>query len=173
VPQSGLRIGSRQMASTREAPQLLEPSNLLEPLDLTEQQLDFVYPLTRPRTDENSQKGFGRTTAGAPVLRASESQRRSPLKSLLIVAGAVACFGAGTMFPQLHSLTRGDLKSGSIIGSASQPSSPIAAGATKSHEGPALNTTAGAPAASSAEGGGSAVAQPAQAAPHAQPASAA
>jgi hypothetical protein len=161
------------MASTREAPQLLEPSNLLEPLDLTEQQLDFVYPLTRPRTDENSQKGFGRTTAGAPVLRASESQRRSPLKSLLIVAGAVACFGAGTMFPQLHSLTRGDLKSGSIIGSASQPSSPIAAGATKSHEGPALNTTAGAPAASSAEGGGSAVAQPAQAAPHAQPASAA
>jgi hypothetical protein len=159
------------MASIREPPQLLEPSNLLEPLDLTEQQLDFVYPLTRPQTDEN--KGFGRTTAGAPVLRASESERRSPLKSLLIVAGAVACFGAGTVFPQLHSLTRGDLGPGSIIGSTSQPSSPIAEGATKLEEGPALNTIAGARAASFDEGGASAVAQPGQAAPHAQPASAA
>jgi hypothetical protein len=191
------RVG--KMASTRDLPQLLEPSTLLEPLDLTEQRLDFVYPLTRPQKDEKSQKGFGRTTARPPALRASESQRRSPLKSLLMVAGAVACFGAGTVFPQLHSLTR-DLRPGSIMGSASQPSSPIAEVATKSDEAspveprsterisaepkstaatanesptsPALNATAAAPAASSAGGGGSAVAQPAQAAPHAQPASA-
>jgi hypothetical protein len=44
------------MASTRELPQLLEPSNLLEPLDLTEQQLHFVYPLTRPQKDEKLAK---------------------------------------------------------------------------------------------------------------------
>jgi hypothetical protein len=109
------------MASTREPPQLLEPSNLLEPLDLTKQRLDCVYPLNRPQKDENSQRGFARTTAGAPVLRASKSQRRSPLKSVLIVAGAVACFGAGTVFPQLHSLTRGDLGPESTVESASQP----------------------------------------------------
>jgi hypothetical protein len=189
------------MASTREIPQLLEPSNLLEPLDVTEQQLDFVYPLTRPQKDEDSQKGFARTSASAPVLRMSESRRRSPLKSLLIVAGAVACFGAGTVFPQLHSLTRGDLGPGSIIGSASQPSPPIAGVATKLDEtspveprsterisaepkssaatsndspaSPALNATAAAPAGSPAEGGGSRGAQPARAAPHAQPAPAA
>jgi hypothetical protein len=135
------------------------------------------------------------------VLGANKSQRRSPLKSVLVVAGAVACFGAGTVFPQLHSLTRGDLGPEPIVGSASQSSSAIAEVATKSDEpspveprlkertsaepksaaarskgsaaSPALNATAAAPAASSAEGGGSAVAQPAQAAPHAQPASAA
>jgi hypothetical protein len=182
------------MASTREPPQLLEPSNLLEPLDLTEQQLDFVYPLTRSETDENSQKRFARTTtAGAPALRASESQRRSPLRSVLIVAGAVACFGAGTVFPQLHSLTRGDLGSESIVGNAGhQPSSPIARVATRSDEASpveprlieqasaepksaaatsndlALNAGAAAPAASSAEGGGSP-----EPAPDTQPASAA
>jgi hypothetical protein len=189
------------MASAREIPQLLEPSNLLEPLDLTEQRLDFVYPLTRPQKDENSQKRFARTSASAPVLRMSESRRRPRLKSLLIVAGAVACFGAGTLFPELHSLKRGDLEPGSIIGSASQPSPPIAEVATKldeaspteprsaerisaepksaaatskdSPKGPALNATAAAPAGSSAESGGSGVAQPAQAVPHAQPASAA
>jgi hypothetical protein len=189
------------MVSTREPPQMLEPSNLLEPLDLTEQQLDFVYPLTRPQKKENSQKGFARTTAGSPVLRAIESQRRSLLKSVLIVTGAIACFGAGTLLPQLHSFTRGDLGPESIVGSASKPSSPIAEVATKSDEArpveststeqtsaepksaavtsndspasPALNATAAASVPSSAEGGGSAVAQPAQAAPHAQPASAA
>jgi hypothetical protein len=187
------RVG--KMASTRDLPQLLEPSNLLEPLDLTEQRLDFVYPLTRPHKDETSQKGFGRTTARPPALRASESQRRSPLKSLLMVAGAVACFGAGTVFPQFHNLTQ-DLRPGSIVG-ASQPSSQIAEVATKSDEAspvepslterisgerksaaatsnesptsPARGATPAAPAASSAEG---AVAQPAQAVPHAQPASA-
>jgi hypothetical protein len=188
------------LASTGEPPQLLEPSNLLEPLDLTEQQLDFVYPLTRRQKDENSQKGFARTRASAPVLRMSESRRHSPLKSLLILAGAVACFGAGTVFPQLDSLTRGDLGPGSITGSASQPSSPIAEVVKKLDEAspveprsterisaepkpatatsndpptsPALNATAAAPAASSAEGGGSGVAQPAQAILRAQPASA-
>jgi hypothetical protein len=185
------------MASTRQSPQLLEPSNLLEPLDLTEQQLDFVYSSTRPQNDENSQKRFPATTANAPVLRASEGRRRSPLTSFLIVAGAVACFGAGTVLSQLYSLTRGDLGPGSIIGSASQPSSPIAEVATKLDEAspieprsterisaepksaavtsndsptsPALNATAAAPAASSAEGAGSGVARPAHAAPHAQP----
>jgi hypothetical protein len=186
------------MDSTRQAPQLLEPSNLLEPLDLTERQLDFAYPLTRPRKEENSRRGFARTTPGAPVLRASESQRRSPLKSVLMVAGALACFGAGTVLPQLHSFMRGDLGPESTVGSADQPSSPIAQAATKSDEtspvkpksteqtsaepmsaaarsndspaSHALNGTAAAPEASSAEGGGSAVAQPA---PPAQPASAA
>jgi hypothetical protein len=154
------------MASTRELPQLLEPSNLLEPLDLTEQQLDFVYPLTRPQKDENSQKGFAPTIAGAPVLRASESQRRSPLKSVLIVAGAVACFGAGTVFPQVHSLTRGDLGPESTVGSASRSSSAIAE--TKSDEPspvePRLKEQTSAEPKS---------AQPAQTAPRAQPASAA
>jgi hypothetical protein len=105
----------------------------------------------------------------------------------------------GWCFRNSISLTRGDLGPESTVGSASQPSSAMAEAATKSDEAspveprlkeisakpksaaatsndspasPELDATAAAAAARSAEGGGSAVAQPVQAAPYAQPASA-
>lgn len=174
------------MVSARELPQLLEPSNLLEPLDLTEQRLDFVHPLSRPQANEKPEKGFRRTSAAALGLRPSR-QRRFPLKSALMLAGALACFGAGTLLSQLHSLPRWDVEPDSTVGSASQRSStmtqPTSAGPTSAelrsaaatpNDSPAIAPTATptAGAASSAEGGGSAGTQTPQAAPPVQPTSA-
>jgi hypothetical protein len=122
------------MSSTHKPHQLLEPSNLLEPLDLSERQLDFNYSLVRPEQDEASQRRLTRTTGVASALRRTERQRRSPLKPILMVAGALACFGAGTVFPQLQSLTLDDLRFGSMLASASRPSADTGNVASKSEE---------------------------------------
>jgi type IV secretory pathway VirB10-like protein len=120
------------MAPTHEPHQLLEPSNLLEPLDLTEHQADLIHPAARAEKGERSQRGSTRATGG--VTRPTGGDRRSPVKSILMVAGALACFGAGTMFPQLQTLTRGNVEPGPPVASASRPSAPIADVATKSDE---------------------------------------
>jgi hypothetical protein len=118
------------MASTHEPRQLLEPSNLLEPLDLTEQPTDPIYPTARAEQRARSQRGFTRATGS--VTPPPGGERRSPVKSVLLVAGALACFGAGTVFPQLQTLTRGNVEP--EVASEGRPSAPIADVATKSDE---------------------------------------
>ncbi len=120
------------MAPTHEPRQLLEPSNLLEPLDLTEHQADLIHPAARTEKGERSQRGFTRASGGAT--RPMGGDRRSPVKSILMIAGALACFGSGTVFPQLQNLTRGDVEPGPTVASASRPSAPIADVVTKSDE---------------------------------------
>jgi len=119
------------MAPTHEPRQLLEPSNLLEPLDLTEHQADLIHPAARTEKGERSQRGFTRASGGAT--RPMGGDRRSPVKSILMIAGALACFGAGTVFLQLQNLERG-VEPGPSVASASRPSAPIADVVTKSDE---------------------------------------
>jgi hypothetical protein len=111
------------MSSTHEPSQLLEPSNLLEPLDLSERQLNFEYPSARSDRGGTSQRGATRATRREFIPRPTEGRDRSPLKSILMVAGALACFGAGTAMPQFQTLVFGNLKSGQTAASATRPSS--------------------------------------------------
>src|SRR5262249_60184079 len=92
----GTRIRSRNMSSTHEPAQLLEPSNLLEPLDLSEYPRDLIHPATGADEGASPQR-FTRRTSGP-----SAKKRRSFVKPILIVAGALACYGAGTALPQLQ-----------------------------------------------------------------------
>src|SRR5215472_1229828 len=112
-----------KMSSTHEPSQLLEPSNLLEPLDLSERQLNFEYPSARSDRGGTSQRGSTRATRREFMPRPTEDRNRSPLKSISMVAGALACFGAGTAMPQLQTLVFGNLKPGQTIASATRPSS--------------------------------------------------
>jgi hypothetical protein len=111
------------MSSTHEPSQLLEPSNLLEPLDLTERPLDFEYPSARSDRGGTSQRGSTRATRREFMPRPTGGRGRSPLKSILMIAGALACFGAGTAMPQLQTVVFGNLKSGQTAASTTRPSS--------------------------------------------------
>jgi hypothetical protein len=119
------------MPSTHEPVQLLEPSDLLEPLDLSDRQADLFYRSADAEPTASSQRGFTRASGGASAPRPTEGQRRSPLKSILMVAGALACFGAGTALPQFQSFIRGDLAPGPTVG-VGGPSAPVADVAAKS-----------------------------------------
>jgi hypothetical protein len=116
------------MSSTHEPAQLLEPSNLLEPLDLSEYPRDRIHPATGADRGASPQR-FTRHTSGP-----SARERRSFVKPILIVAGALACFGAGTAIPQLQTLTRGTLVPEPTVTNASRPSPQIAEGAAISDE---------------------------------------
>jgi hypothetical protein len=95
----------------------------------TARRISSIDPLARnqlqPRHEDSSS---GRSTS-AP--RSTESGRRSPLKSILMVAGALACFGAGASLPQMQSFMRGDLAPEPTVG-VGQPSAPVADVAAKS-----------------------------------------
>lgn len=119
------------MSSTHEPVQLLEPSDLLEPLDLSDPQADLFYRSARAEPAASSQRGFTRASGGISAPRPTESARRSPPKSILMVAGALACFGAGTSLPQFQSFMRGDLAPEPRVG-VGQPSAPVADVAAKS-----------------------------------------
>ena len=108
------------MSSTHEPAQLLEPSNLLEPLDLSEYPRDPVHPATGADRGASPQR-FTRRTSGP-----SARKRRSFVKPILTVAGALACFGAGTALPQLQTLTRGLLAPEPTVTYASRPAPKIA-----------------------------------------------
>src|SRR5262245_63471351 len=110
------------MSSTHEPSQLLEPSNLLEPLDLSERQLNFGYPSARSDRG-GSRRGATRATRREFIPRPTKGRDRSPLKSILMVAGALACFGAGPPMPQLQTLVFDNVKSGQMVASAAPPSS--------------------------------------------------
>jgi hypothetical protein len=117
------------MSSTHEPVHLLEPSDLLEPLDLSDRQADLFYRSARAEPAATLPRGA--TRAGRSTPRSTESQRRSPLKSILMVAGALACFGAGTSLPQFQSFMRGDLAPEPTVG-VGQPSAPVTDVAAKS-----------------------------------------
>jgi hypothetical protein len=123
------------MSSTHEPPQLLEPSNLLEPLDLKHQHTGFADRSARGESGEAGARPQPRLTRETPrVPRPSEAGRRSPVKSILLVAGALACFGAGTLFSQMQILTPADVGSSPTIASANRAPAPLAKVVTKSHE---------------------------------------
>lgn len=112
------------MASTHEPDQLLEPSNLLEPIDLTDKapidRIDESVSLDRPATPQSR---FSRATSSAPRRRGGEP--RSSLKPVLMVAGALACFGAGTAVPQLQTLLPSWASHWGVLDTASGPSASV------------------------------------------------
>ena len=110
--------------------QLLEPSNLLEPLDLTVQQTGFVGSSPGVETGAGAQRRPARETG--ELARPSGSERPSGFKPILMVAAALACFGAGTLLPQLQSLTREDVGIGSTGANPRSPAAPLADTAVKS-----------------------------------------
>jgi len=112
------------MASTHEPDQLLEPSNLLEPIDLTDKapidRIDESVSLDRPATPQSR---FTRATSSAPPRRGGEP--RSSLKPVLMVAGALACLGAGTAVPQLQTLLPSWPSHWAVLDTASGPSASV------------------------------------------------
>ena len=86
------------MSSPHDPILLLEPSNLLEPLSLEDRDLDPFNRVARFGGDGTSPSGTARTRR-RPI--SVPRGRRWPLKSALIVAGGLACFGAGTALPSL------------------------------------------------------------------------
>jgi hypothetical protein len=112
------------MASTHEPDQLLEPSNLLEPLDLTDKApIDGMYASASPDRPAISQNRLTRATSSAP--RRTRAERRSPLKPALMIAGALACFGAGTAVPQLQALMPSRPSHWAILDTASVRSASV------------------------------------------------
>jgi hypothetical protein len=105
------------MASTRDPILLLEPSNLLEPLNLTDRYVEPANLSARLAGEGTSSRRFMRPvrrdsiSASAAITRDRSSRDRSwRLKSAVLVAGAFACFAAGAALPQLSELTFGDAK---------------------------------------------------------------
>jgi hypothetical protein len=95
------------MSSTHEPFHLLEPSNLLEPFDPRDCDDDLANWSARLRGDEAPPKGrtrAGRTYGSVGIAR----DRGSPVRAILIVGVAVACFGAGAALPQFRNLASGD-----------------------------------------------------------------
>jgi hypothetical protein len=114
--------------STHEPPQLLEPTNLLEPLDLEHQDSAFAGPSARRDSGARAQRQFTRDAPRGP--RPSESARRSPVKSVVLAAGALACFGAGTLFSHVDIFAPPDASP--TIASANRRPAPLADVAAKS-----------------------------------------
>jgi hypothetical protein len=125
------------MSSTRDPILLLEPSNLLEPLNLADRHGDPASPSTRPDRHLTSPTSPARTQSAAAAISRHDAAREklpdsvvmgaqrirrdsfsSPiqrdsrwrLKSALLVAGALACVATGTALPQLPELVFGDAK---------------------------------------------------------------
>jgi hypothetical protein len=95
---------------------LLEPSNLLEPLSLEDRGLDPFNREARFGRDGTLPSGTARTRS-RPISVARG--RRWPLKSALIVAGGLACFGAGTAMPGLSMF--GDIQRSQPVAGATRP----------------------------------------------------
>src|SRR5262245_64826366 len=94
------------MTSTRDPILLLEPSNLLEPLDFAKRNGDPLAP--REQVDTSS-KRFMRPSRSIPAPAERESRWR--LRTALIAVGALGCFAAGAALPQLPELAFSDLGS--------------------------------------------------------------
>jgi hypothetical protein len=118
------------MPSTREPIQLLEPSDLLEPLDLRDHHANSVYALAYPEYGGTPSSASTRTSAQgsppAPVRRGSRA-----VKSALIVAGALACFGAGVALSEFPKLPLVDGNSSPTMASATPPAPRAADAAVK------------------------------------------
>jgi hypothetical protein len=117
------------MSSTHEPIHLLEPSNLLEPFCHD----DLANWPARLLGDEGPPKGrtrAGRTSGSVRIPR----DRRSPMRALLIVGVAVACFGAAAPLPQFRNLASGD--SAWLAESARRLADPDAYGVRPEASGP-------------------------------------
>jgi hypothetical protein len=95
------------MSSSREPIYQLEPSNLLEPLDLAEQPVESIRRPAHP--DYGTSKpaatpAMPRDRAAPPIGRG-----RRRLKSALLVAGALGCIAVGTALPRMTTLVWGDV----------------------------------------------------------------
>ena len=97
------------MSPTHEPICQLEPSNLLEPLDLPEPAPERVKSIPP-----------------------AALERRWALKPALVVAGALVCVAAGAALPQLAALTRGEMKASQTVGSATRPAAPAPAASDQS-----------------------------------------
>jgi hypothetical protein len=93
------------MSSTHEPVHLLEPSNLLEPFDPEDCHNDLVNLSARLRGDESPPRGrtLARRYGSVRIAR----DRRSPAREILIIVGAIACFGAAAL-PQIRNVALGD-----------------------------------------------------------------
>jgi hypothetical protein len=63
--------------------------------------------------------------ATSSARRRTRAERRSPLKPALMIAGALACFGAGTAVPQLQALMSSGTSYWGILDTASGPSASV------------------------------------------------
>jgi hypothetical protein len=95
------------MPSTLELIRLLEPSNLLEPLDLTKQN-DGSDSRSAKRDYGTSRTVFTPTIPRKPASVPVRQGGRRRVKSVFIVAGALGCFAAGTALSQLTAMV-GDI----------------------------------------------------------------
>jgi hypothetical protein len=141
------------MPSTRDPILLLEPSNLLEPLNLADRYADPAGPPTRPERDVTSPTSAARPQSAAAAIYRHDGARgerlsvnlagsqpikreylstpiardgRWRIKSALLVAGALACVVAtGTALPQLVAeLTSGDVNPSQQATPAQQQAKP-------------------------------------------------
>ena len=146
------------MPSTRDPILMLEPSNLLEPLNLADRHGDPASPSTSPARPQSAAAAICRDDAareklpesvamGAQRIRRDsfsapiERDSRWRLKSALLVAGALACVATGTALPQLPELMFGDAKPAQqtksaqqTVADATKPSAPVADAPAKSEE---------------------------------------
>jgi hypothetical protein len=98
---------SEPQMSSREPIYQLEPSNLLEPLDLAEQPAESIRRLAYPNYGTSKPAA----TPAMPRERVPPliGRRRRRLKPALLVAGALGCVAAGTALPRLTTLVWGDV----------------------------------------------------------------
>ncbi len=114
------------MSPTHEPIKQLEPSNLLVPLDFADRGSDPVPSLQRTDAGEASPKALPAPIVTEPVPPPTTGHRaRWPLNSALIVAGALACLGAGAALPQLAILASGG-KPSHTVATATRPAPPAA-----------------------------------------------
>ncbi len=120
------------MASTHEPIHLLEPANLLEPLDLSDQPAGPARPMV-----DADRASARRVSAPRPASAKRGTERfgrrgRRMLKAAVIVAGAVACFGAGAALPQLAGIGLDRIDVPQPVGKAPPPR--VAASPAKSDD---------------------------------------
>jgi len=96
-----------QMPSSHEPVHQLEPSNLLEPLDLAEQPAESIRRLAYP--DYGTSKPAATPAMPRERVPPPVGRTRRRLKSALLVAGALGCVAAGAALPRLTALVWGDV----------------------------------------------------------------
>jgi hypothetical protein len=106
--------------STRDPILLLEPSNLLEPLNFEDQQVGAITRSTLVDRDHSQQ--FTRPIRREPMV--SRSGGGWGLKSALIGMGAVVCFGAGTALPEFTAFRLDEIMPPRTVESATRPPAP-------------------------------------------------
>ena len=125
VNRGASKSGATNVSSTRDPILLLEPSNLLEPLSLEDRYADPAMPrLDRDEVARGTGRPIRRQPTAASSARAGSGASRWRLKTALVVAGGMMCFGAGAAMPVLPSLIFGEVKHSPPVESAARPAAP-------------------------------------------------